>query len=431
MKAYYYSLPLVFFSVLCTSCTKDDAMDEEEEQEETTAQNYSLSLAATATNISEEGGVATLTISLDKENEDADIAVTLSGSGAAIEDVDYELVSTSETIASGEQEVLVNVRALDDEEEETDETFTVKVATTAENITIANSEVTITILDNDEEEEGACAGTEDTYAIDLDETGCTVDIETTLGITSMYEESVTGTMRTIRSNAIPNHHVGEFPNNGNPHSITAQDVSYTVTTSPSKNSSITTLTTENGNPRYRFGILYNGIVLAPIAAEFFTNTSNGEDNTDWNENALSSEIRLGTDCNNSHVFPSGMYHHHATPTAYIASLDIGGTEPVQIGWAADGYPIYYKYGNKEGAVVALTSSYRLKTEERGGDGISAPSGCPDGTYTQDYEYNAGQGDLDECNGYDDPQLGYIYVITDTYPSIPRCFVGTPNETFTN
>ena len=103
---------------------------------------------------------------------------------------------------------------------------------------------------------------------------------------------------------------------------------------------------------------------------------------DWNESALSSNISLGTDCNNSHVFPTGRYHHHATPAAYIADRSISSSTTTQIGWAADGFPIYYKYGNKDGSVVELTSSFQLKTEDRGGDGVSAPSGCPDGTYNQ-------------------------------------------------
>ncbi|MEM9868474.1 MAG: YHYH protein [Bacteroidota bacterium] len=276
-----------------------------------------------------------------------------------------------------------------------------------------------------------CQNVNDTYSIDLNPNNCGVDIQSSLGINAVYEETLSGNERIISTNSIPNHNVGQFPNNGNPNMITEIDLVFTITTAPSTNNTTTALTTSNGSPRYRFGILYNGIVLAPIAAEFFVNTETGQDNTDWNENALSSEINLGTDCNNSHVFPSGQYHTHATPSSFIAELNLNGISPEQVGWAADGHPIYYKYGNKMGAVAELASSYRLKNSDRGGDDISAPSGCPDGTYTQDYEYVSGLGDLDECNGYNDPQLGYIYVITDTYPSIPRCFVGTPSNDFAN
>ena len=43
---------------------------------------------------------------------------------------------------------------------------------------------------------------------------------------------VSGTTRTIRSNGIPSHPVGTFPNRGNPHTITPQDYVFTVTTEP-------------------------------------------------------------------------------------------------------------------------------------------------------------------------------------------------------
>jgi len=277
----------------------------------------------------------------------------------------------------------------------------------------------------------ACSGTTDSYSIDLDASGCTESAETDLGVSSIYSVSVSGNDRIIVSNSIPDHNVGTFPNGGNPNTISVQDKTFTITANPTKNNEVTTLTTGNGQPRYWFGILDNSVVLAPIANEFFTNTSTGDNNTDWNENALSSNISLGTDCNNSHVFPTGRYHHHATPAAYVADRNISSTTTTQVGWAADGYPIYYKYGNKNGVVTELTSSFQLKTTERGGDDISAPSGCPDGTYNQDYEYVDGLGDLDECNGYEDPTLGYIYVITDTYPSISRCFMATPSSDFEN
>ena len=51
-----------------------------------------------------------------------------------------------------------------------------------------------------------------------------------------------------------------------------------------------------------------------------------------------------------------------------------------------------------------------------------------GTFTQDYEYVAGSGDLDECNGRfgvtpEFPTGIYHYYITDTYPFIQRCVKG--------
>ena len=53
---------------------------------------------------------------------------------------------------------------------------------------------------------------------------------------------------------------------------------------------------------------------------------------------------------------------------------------------------------------------------------------------QDYEYSAGLGNLDECNGRSGvtpefPNGTYHYVLTDTFPYIPRCFRGTPDPSF--
>ncbi|GEM_PF-364485 len=393
-----------------------------------------ISVEASSTGLDENGGT-TVTVSLSRANDTGSpIEVVYDLAGTATEGIDYEMLPGSVTIANGEQNVTFDVIGIDDSQSEDDETITIELLTQGlpQGVIIGMpASVELEIMDDDIVL-GACSGTTDTYSIDLDPTNCTVDIEAVLGINSSYSEQVSGNSRIITTNAIPNHNVGQFPNMGNPHTITEINSTYNISTSPTANSTVTLLTNTNtGAPLFRFGVLYNGILLAPIAAEFFTNTQTGSDNTDWNENALSSEISLGTDCNNSHVFPSGMYHHHATPSAFIASMNIDGSTPVQIGWAADGYPIYYKYGNKNGSVVELTSGYQLKTEERGGDGISAPSGCPDGTYTQDYQHISGLGDLDECNGYQDPVLGYIYVITDTYPSIPRCFVSTPSNDFRN
>ena len=85
-------------------------------------------------------------------------------------------------------------------------------------------------------------------------------------------------------------------------------------------------------------------------------------------------------------------------------------------------------------LTTLVPSYQLKSGERPGDGSSAPCGEYTGVYTADYEYVAGLGDLDEGNGREGvtPEFAsgtYYYVITDSYPGIPRCFVGTPSQDF--
>jgi hypothetical protein len=71
-------------------------------------------------------------------------------------------------------------------------------------------------------------------------------------------------------------------------------------------------------------------------------------------------------------------------------------------------------------------SYRFKaTPDAGRPSLTI---FPNGTFTTDYEYVAGLGDLDECNGRtgvtpEFPKGIYHYYITDTYPYIQRCLKG--------
>ena len=103
-----------------------------------------------------------------------------------------------------------------------------------------------------------------------------------------------------------------------------------------------------------------------------------------------------------------------------------------IGWAVDGFPVYALFGWEDaslpvGVVSELTSSYQLKEGARP-NGADGPGGTYDGTFVQDYEYVAGSGDLDECNGRitvtpDFPDGTYAYFLTDDWPVIPRCVKG--------
>jgi hypothetical protein len=82
---------------------------------------------------------------------------------------------------------------------------------------------------------------------------------------------------------------------------------------------------------------------------------------------------------------------------------------------------------------AMKSSWQLKKGERPA-GEEGPGGKFDGSYTRDWEFVAGSGDLDESNGRtgvtpEFPNGTYYYVITDTFPFIPRQFKGTPDASF--
>lgn len=265
------------------------------------------------------------------------------------------------------------------------------------------------------------------FSINLDASECSIDIQDSLG-DSVYQETNDGTTRTIIVNNIPNHLVGEFPNPGNPNTIAEISSSYEMTMNP------TLADRSTGTGGYVSGVLFSGVGLEVQTAESFVGTD-GETNRDWSIVALQDTRDLGLDCNNAHVQPTGQYHYHGAPSAYVNQLGIDGSEMVKIGYAGDGFPIYYKYGYADNgtSIVAFESGYALIEGDRGGDGESAPDGCYDGTYSQDYEYVDGLSQLDECNGRTgrtpESDSEYYYLFTENWPSAPICFSGTPNSTF--
>ena len=250
-----------------------------------------------------------------------------------------------------------------------------------------------------------------------------------------------GSLIRITANNIPQHSVGVFgdgnPGFLNPNEITPQNSTYEIDLTPSQASSITQLL-DNG-PGYSFGILFNGVEVDPVAAEPWPHTKPFTPNHNWEWNLEASMVDIGLDCNNAHVQPTGKYHYHGVPSLYLESLSSSLTDMLHLGYAADGFPIYYSLAytfahDSDSELTTLVPSYQLKSGERPGDGSSAPCGEYTGVYTADYEYVAGLGDLDECNGREGvtPEFAggtYYYVITDSYPGIPRCFVGTPSQDF--
>ncbi|GAA5219389.1 hypothetical protein GCM10025777_00190 [Membranihabitans marinus] len=247
-------------------------------------------------------------------------------------------------------------------------------------------------------------------------------------------------LRIIKSNAIPNHTVGQFPTQGNPNKITEQNKVYRIDLTPelaSNKTYVYDLGIDRGRPSYVFGVAINGVKFEPSANEYFRHKENNQPNYEWTLEPLSDEVNLGEDYNNAHVQPNGEYHYHGTPTGLVANFD--KTKMTLVGWAADGFPMYYKMGYKDpmdanSGVIQLKSSYVLKQGERPGDGISAPDGIYSGKYVRDYEFRNDMGDLDECNGRtgvtpEFPNGTYYYVVSDEFPSASRCFMGSPSDDF--
>ena len=271
------------------------------------------------------------------------------------------------------------------------------------------------------------------------------DCNQTLNFNSLYNETTQGNNRIITANSVPNHNVGLFgPVMGslNPNAISPQNESYTIPVNPTEANEFTSLLGTTGTdlgPQYSFGILFNGVELDPVAAEPFPHEGMNSSNANWIWNLEALNINLGVDCNNAHVQPNGKYHYNGTPTSYLNSLNVSSTNMTLIGYAADGFPIYYKYAyslaNNSGSdITIMTSSYRLKSGNRPGDRISAPCDSYNGVYSNDYEDINGVGTLDEANGRNGvtpeyPNGTYYYVITDEFPSIPRYLRGTPSQDF--
>jgi len=237
------------------------------------------------------------------------------------------------------------------------------------------------------------------------------------------EITVSNDYRYIKANGIPDHHHGDFPNRGNPNTISAQSYMFRMPANPQLAKSITPL---GMNP---FGVAINGVPFDPGAAEWW----NHDPSSGWQYEALSGKINLGMDQNHAHVQPNGAYHYHGLPTGLIDRLG-GEKRMILIGYAADGFPIYEQYGyaiaDIRSDIKKLGSSYRLKAGKR----PNGPGGKYDGTFVQDYEFVTGAGDLDQCNGRTGVSPEYLngtyyYAVTSEFPFIPRCYRGTPDDSF--
>jgi YHYH protein len=253
--------------------------------------------------------------------------------------------------------------------------------------------------------------------------------------TSSSKWTCTSSSRVLAANGIPDHAVGSFPNANNPNALTVQNNAATYTLSPSYNGTVTAI----GGPRGTAGFVLNGVKIdpgtagtCPTDATAISSCSLIGNTGAWSIEALGqTHFNFGVDANNAHVQPGGEYHYHGVPEGFVNLRGGGPTKMTLIGWAADGFPIYARYGysvatNANSALKVMTGSYKLKT--------SAAAGRPSttliamGSFAQDWEYVAGAGDLDECNGRSGvtpefPGGIYHYYATDTYPYLQRCIKG--------
>lgn len=247
---------------------------------------------------------------------------------------------------------------------------------------------------------------------------------------SRYTWSCSGATRLLTGTGIPDHPVtgGQFAT-----PISTQVINVTGTLNPALTGTVT--------PVQVIGYALNSVKFDPGTAGTCTSNATGTalgqgcvaiaGQDPWRIEALGGAFTFGTDENNAHVQPDGAYHYHGMPEGVITK-QAKGTGMTLVGWAADGFPIYARYGytvadNAASGTRSLKGSYPKKaTPSVGRPSVSI---FPMGTFQQDYEYVAGSGDLDECNGRtgvtpEFPNGIYHYYVTETYPYIQRCVKGT-------
>jgi len=249
--------------------------------------------------------------------------------------------------------------------------------------------------------------------------------------TSTASWTCSGTTRSLTGNGIPDHTTGVFPGAGNPNRISAQSVTFSARTNP--------VQTATGQQAMVVGYALNSVKFDPGTAGTCggtetsasqCNLANG--NGAWRIEALGqTAFNFGVDANNAHVQPNGQYHYHGMPTALLTAAGNTGQKMTLAGWASGGFPIYMRYGysiasDAGSALKVMRGSFVMDTSPDSGRPSIAIA--PMGSFQSDWNYSAGSGDLDECNGRvgvtpEFPNGIYHHYITDTYPFIGRCTKG--------
>lgn len=246
--------------------------------------------------------------------------------------------------------------------------------------------------------------------------------------TSTVKFSIDEETRRIESNGLPGHEIGDFPNHHDPIAVKPQSHSLRMPVEPVRSDKPIPIN------MWWFGVALNGVPFDPSGPYW-----NGDVTSGWQFEVLhpGNSIALGIDRNNAHTQLGGMYHYHGLPDGLLAQLIINDPSRVMqlIGYAADGHPIYGPEcpgdpSDLFSPIRRLRSSYRLADARRKG----GPGGKHDGRFVEDHVYESEHGDLDECNGRFGPtpeyQDGvYYYVLTDSFPFIPRFYKGMPDTSF--
>eukprot|EP01001_Neometanema_parovale_P007073 NODE_3396_length_1226_cov_97.430644_g3222_i0.p1 GENE.NODE_3396_length_1226_cov_97.430644_g3222_i0~~NODE_3396_length_1226_cov_97.430644_g3222_i0.p1 ORF type:complete len:381 (+),score=119.68 NODE_3396_length_1226_cov_97.430644_g3222_i0:61-1143(+) len=155
------------------------------------------------------------------------------------------------------------------------------------------------------------------------------------GSSYSYSESLSTSagVRTIKVNGCPNHKQFNF----NPNYAFMESLTYTIPSSPMLDTTApTALNTQGG----AIGITYSGgMVFSAYGGPTYGAVSN------YSNSAIPNEGDTFDACGgHSSQTTSASYHYHVPPTCLLRQLnDTNGTNgnpSPQVGWAADGFPIY-------------------------------------------------------------------------------------------
>jgi len=289
------------------------------------------------------------------------------------------------------------------------------------------------------------------------------DKQKNIKLTMDFEISAETTKCVFTSNNIPNHDVGGETTNGkdfnDPVQPNMDDYVLNVPRNPTKTNNADYIEKIGGKMTLN-GILLNGVDMDTDSAfcykESFITTRNplgislgkGDDkcglNADWYAIPAANPDNVVLDEFMGHSY-GGRYHYHGDNEAlsFLKAADLSNVygSPV-IGFAPDGFPIYghYYYNMEESKAVMAKSSWQFKPDFVNNNARKKPQGSTSeppktsshtlGLFVEDYEYIAGSGDLDECNGMTDVFGNYGYYYTEGYPYALLCTFGAPDASFT-
>ena len=204
---------------------------------------------------------------------------------------------------------------------------------------------------------------------------------------------------TIYSNGIPNHNFGI--NGSFAKDFCCLGIIHNKHESRNCRYTITTIL------QYDNAVFLNGVKLDLIAAACYgvgpdplgqEKIGCFDSETPWRCKSMHPSNDFGEDDNHAHTQPDGAYHYHGEqmPCTTQSGLNASGV----IGYAADGFPIRGPFIEDNGTFRLIQSGYVLKADNRtskDGEG-EFPGGQWDGTFRDDFEWQQGAGDLDQCNG---------------------------------